>query len=990
MGDTYNIEVLLKAQLEESKKIIGAIDEIKGKANRLAEQATATSRVVSGALFDVGARLSSLALKIPSIATTAIKSFGEQEVAVQKLTAAIRANGGNVAEIVPIYREFAAEMQRATTYGDEQILAIQGVATSMGVLPNQMRQVIEGAIGLSSALGMDLQTAARASAAAIQGKTEALSRYIPMLSECKTDEEKFAKVQELSRSGFAQAKAEADSTLGKLKACANAWSDLSETVGAVFAPVATDVATLLKSLCELLAEHETATRILTTGIASLALALTFSKIGGLISVAKAFIGLGSAIRTADTATKALNMTLRASPLGVAVTAVSALTMAYSYFKGKAEETYKANIEKSKEYRDAIEAEISTLKQWGIAADANKKRSAEVAAEIEKLRKERDEFEKANRIQVNTGSAGGISGFLDPKARGELDNYNAKISQLEKLLQALAPASDLAALAQKNHAEAVAKSEAILKQYDAELRASQSANEALKKTQNERLSLEKEIAALESAFNGGGIADSERVAKANRLVQAKKELVKLGELELRQIMAMASAEREAAKTAELKKQYQLEANIAGANVRNDAALAKSLQKELEQVKVQQRRLELINSYIDSLRGEIQCEEDLKRIKDEAARRANAIISAEQKAQAETQARTQAAAETEKWLNAENEKQKSAQLDIELEILEARADGQEELAKEKEGKLRVAQLAHEIFETARKEGMTRKELQTLQDTAEKQARERYNLEKSITEEAQRQNLAKNAAAAIEDIILKNKIEQLKAEGKIAAAKELEREREIRRTLAGMGDAVSDADKEMLGDMMRQTNDYQDRQSERQFGGGRSDRAQRRSSSGNRSRGGIEMFLNRNISSGGGSRASQTRGRSSSSGGNSGTYNFGTSYSVGKKGAYNFGVSYSVGKNEKRDEKSEARAAANGILSNAAKTASALTKQKTAEQPKQESSKTEEKTETKKQQTPARAELSNRTSSPAAGGNTQSLLLAAVLSIERAVRGLEQTKI
>ena len=71
--------------------------------------------------------------------------------------------------------------------------------------------------------GMDLQSATRASAAAIQGKTELLSRYIPILSECKTDEEKFAKVQELSRSGFAQAKAEADSTLGKLKGCANAW-----------------------------------------------------------------------------------------------------------------------------------------------------------------------------------------------------------------------------------------------------------------------------------------------------------------------------------------------------------------------------------------------------------------------------------------------------------------------------------------------------------------------------------------------------------------------------------------------------------------------------------------------------------------------------------------------------------------------------------------------------------------------------------------------
>ncbi|MBR7106266.1 MAG: hypothetical protein IKC88_04685, partial [Opitutales bacterium] len=613
-------------------------------------------------------------------------------------------------------------------------------------------------------------------------------------------------------SGFAQAKAEADSTLGKLKGCANAWGDLSETIGSMFAPVATDVATLLKSICELMTEHDTATRILTTGISSLALAFTFSKIGGLITVAKAFIGLGSAMKTAKTASDALNMSLRANPAGIIITAVSALTMAYSYFKSKSEETYNANIKKSEEYRNAIQSEIDTLKQWGLTADANKKRTAEVSAEIEKLRKERDNLRK----QVNTGSMGGISSYIEPNTQAELDNYNAKIAQLKKLLQALAPAEELATLAQKNHAEAIAKSDAILKKYNDEVRASKNANDALKQTRIQQLALEKEIASLESAFANGSVSDSERVAKATRLVEAKKELVKLGDLELQQAMAISSAKQEELKTAELKKQYQLEADIAGAKIRGNTAQAESLQKQLDNVKVEQRRLELREAYIESLKSEIKSEEDLKRIRSEASRHANTVISAEQKAQAELDEKKQAQAESEKWLNAQTEASKTKQRDLDFQILKARASGNEAQAKELEGKLRISQLTNEIFEASRKEGMSKQELINLQESAAKQAQERYDLEKSITEEAQRQNLAKNAQATIEDILLKNKIEQLKAEGKITEAKELEREREIKRTLAGMGDAVSAEDKNKLADMMRQTNDYQDQQEERRSAG------------------------------------------------------------------------------------------------------------------------------------------------------------------------------
>mgnify|MGYP000481251098 FL=1 len=153
---------------------------------------------------------------------------------------------------------------------------------------------------------------------------------------------------------------------------------------------------------------------------------------------------------------------------------------------------------------------------------------------------------------------------------------------------------------------------------------------------------------------------------------------------------------------------------------------------------------------------------------------------------------------------------------MDILRARASGNEELAKEIEGKLRVSQIASEIFEATRKEGMSRKELESLMETARGQAQERYELEKSVSDELERQNLAKDAQAKIEDILLANKIEQLKAEGKITEARELEREREIKRTLAGLK-GVSDEDKEKLANTMRQTNSYRDKQEKTRFGGG-----------------------------------------------------------------------------------------------------------------------------------------------------------------------------
>ena len=813
-NDKYNIEIELKAQLDEATKAIETLKQIEKASGDLSKSISSTATIVNGFYMELGAMGARFATQLPAALFKSIEAFGRQEMAVQKLSAAVRSNGGNVSEVLPIMRQFASEIQRITTYGDEQVLAMQAMASSMGVSSDQMQGVIHSAIGLSTALGMDVMTAVKAASAAVQGKTGALQEYIPALSKCKTEEEKLAEVQKLSASGFAQAKAEAETTSGRLKQCANAWGDLAETAGGVFAPVATDIAELLKGMCEVLSENSGVAALLTGTLTSLSVAMAFSKIGGLPSVITLLKLTGGALLGVKGASDALNLSLKANPIGaaigVAIAAVTALTTAYSYFKGKAEETYKKNIEQSAEYRSSIDAEIESMKQWGLSADANKKRTAEVAGEIERLKAAREKF-RANAGTRGEGWGGGVK-ILSDEDRAKIDNYTAKIEKLEERQKAAANVKELDALAAKNHAEVMRQSAEILKKSEEEMAAARDATTALAQTRERLAATTREVADLEKALAGGGVADSERVAKANRLAQARREILELGQAETEQVLKNGENEKSAETLQLLSRKMSLETQIAAARNRGDSQTEKQLKDSLQIVSQDLRREELARKYINDLKGTVKTEEDYIDLKKRAYASANMTLEVERKTAIETAKK----ADAEKWLANDTAASKARQQSLELDILRARASGNETLAKELEGSQRVAQLASEIFEAARKEGMSRDQLVALQNSANAQARERYNLEKSITDEAQRQNLAKNAQAKIEDIILANKIEQLKSEGKIAEAQELEQEREIKRTMAGL-QGVSEEDKKKLADMMRQTNDFKASQNGQLSAGG-----------------------------------------------------------------------------------------------------------------------------------------------------------------------------
>lgn len=794
--EKFNIEVAVKAQLDSLNKIQDAIGEINQKLKGFSEGASDVNRVWSGAMYNIGAQISDLAMKLPKLATATIEAFGKQEMAVLKLSSAIRSQGGNVSEILPIYESLAGEMQRLTTYGDEEVLALQSTATAMGVTSEQMDLCIKGAIGLSNVFGIGLNEAVRAAATVVQGKTDKLNEMIPALSKCKSETEKYAIAEKAMKDGFAQAKAEAESTSGKLKQAANAWGDLAEVAGETFAPVAVEVAGALKSVCEWLSKNSEITQIFIGGLTSLAVGFAFSKIGGLANVASLFKLVASGMTGAKMASDALNVSLKANPLGIAMTAISGLGLIISSVKKSSEDLYNKNIEKSKEYRDSLDEEIAELEKWGVSVENNKKRTAEIKAEIAKLNAE-------NMNLIPKASIGGFQKMSDSNLEIYQNNI-AKIESLKKVLEAYSDVEGLGAKNTKQHAAALEAEKKILAESEKEMRAAKSEAEALKVIKEKLAETEKEVSRLTAEQKSGTWADKDREANANRLRQAKLELVELGKKELEQILKITASKYDSLKTAELNKQRDLERQIAGAILGGNSEKAKSLKLELEESKIQESKYSTISSYIAERKTEIKTAEDLKRVKTEAARHANTTLALERQK-----------SESDRFLAEKAEKTKETQRSLETDILRLRAAGNEAGAKELEQQLRISQIESEIFENTRKEGMGVEKLMKLSEDAKKNAAERYKLEKEITDEAERQNLAKDNQAKIEDILLTNKIEQLKAEGKLAEAQSLEDERSIKRTLSGMK-GLSEEQKKSLAETMRQTNAYREQQQNKSAAG------------------------------------------------------------------------------------------------------------------------------------------------------------------------------
>lgn len=90
-----------------------------------------------------------------------VESAAKQEQAVRSLNTALAITGDFTEETSKNFQEFASELQRNSTVGDEVSLSLVGLAKSMGATNHQTKQVIQAAVDLSAVTGESLETSVR-------------------------------------------------------------------------------------------------------------------------------------------------------------------------------------------------------------------------------------------------------------------------------------------------------------------------------------------------------------------------------------------------------------------------------------------------------------------------------------------------------------------------------------------------------------------------------------------------------------------------------------------------------------------------------------------------------------------------------------------------------------------------------------------------------------------------------------------------------------
>jgi len=204
----------------ENKQFKQKIKEVENRTNKLKNTLMKFGSAMAAA-FSVQ--------KIIRFASESIKAFDKQIQAEKKLEAAIRANGKATNIVLSDYKNFASQLQNVTTVGDETTLELLQLAESMR--SKAPKEAAKGAIALSKALKIDLQSALKMVVLAQQGEYTMLGRYIPLLRSAGTETEKNAILQKTLADGFKLATEEAKVGLGPLEQLTNAFGDYKEEIG---------------------------------------------------------------------------------------------------------------------------------------------------------------------------------------------------------------------------------------------------------------------------------------------------------------------------------------------------------------------------------------------------------------------------------------------------------------------------------------------------------------------------------------------------------------------------------------------------------------------------------------------------------------------------------------------------------------------------------------------------------------------------------------
>lgn len=204
-----------------------------------------------------------------------------QEKAENDLANAMKLRGEYTQSSIEQMKGYASAIQNVTIIGDEESIQLLTLATNMGIVYEERKKAVEGAIGLAKAYekaGLSQELAMKGIALAYQGEYTQLQRYIPALRSASDDTEKMAILQKEMANGFELAKGEAETGAGAMQQFSNLLGDLKEKIGDTIKIALLPLVKALSEILKVLNDHPAIIKAAVVAFGTLAVILVTMKV----------------------------------------------------------------------------------------------------------------------------------------------------------------------------------------------------------------------------------------------------------------------------------------------------------------------------------------------------------------------------------------------------------------------------------------------------------------------------------------------------------------------------------------------------------------------------------------------------------------------------------------------------------------------------------------------------------------------------------------
>lgn len=243
MARDLKAKITLQADTKQAEKSLKKVSSTAKKAfsdiEKSGDSATSGVGKLTGGVTKLGASMGATLLKVGALTagvaglTRIFKSSFEaaltQEDAVSKLDAALASLGPRADSVSEALQKQATELQKLTTFGDEETIQAQALIAAFVKEEDQIKELTRVTQDFAAAKGISLGSAADLITKTFASSTNALSRYGLEVEGAANSTERLASLTDTLDSAFrGAAEAAADTSRGGLLQLANVLGDIAE------------------------------------------------------------------------------------------------------------------------------------------------------------------------------------------------------------------------------------------------------------------------------------------------------------------------------------------------------------------------------------------------------------------------------------------------------------------------------------------------------------------------------------------------------------------------------------------------------------------------------------------------------------------------------------------------------------------------------------------------------------------------------------------